>query len=222
MTSIVENISNDSETETEHEANDKDVDIESDKSPASCDINGTNQFTLLRKNASPEGCTAKIDDIHYTGADSGAETNSCHTVATDTCAHSEPDHNKVTAPVKRLFASQLGASVTGINIGVESSSEQEQPLHDIRSSVVLQDLRVEETSEEDARSPAVQKYVTSGLRRSARIKLMQKLFAVNSSPESAPSPRSISVLVPDTPEAQYGWSIRKKQLKKQNVHTSCP
>ncbi|WAR02427.1 hypothetical protein MAR_008985 [Mya arenaria] len=92
-------------------------------------------------------------------------------------------------PIKRLFIEQLQNTSSPLQVHSQS------PVRFQKHRLAELDQVVSETSEED--SPR--------LRRSRRLQLL----------ESQNSHQQFTgILAPDTPEAEYDWSIRKRQLKK--------
>ncbi|KAL4225069.1 hypothetical protein ACF0H5_015763 [Mactra antiquata] len=149
-------------------------------------VNNISYITINNKNVSSED-TSKEDSIT-------SESNDDQTV----------NPLKLKAPVKRLFASQLGNNhklscdeFLNESTTCTSSKVGQDRLLTIQSQTVSE-------SEEESTIP---------LRRSTRLKHLYNLLNLSDSPCRKTGPFK-TVLAPDTPENEYGWSKRKRQLIK--------
>ncbi|XP_052282063.1 uncharacterized protein LOC127879324 [Dreissena polymorpha] len=106
------------------------------------------------------------------------------------------------APVKRLFSDNIpfSSSICIPKIVAKANimeTEHTGRTDDARHPVLDSDTHVSETSEEETKSPHI--------RRSDRLLFLQ----------SQKLPTKVqTILAPDTPESEYGWSIRQRQLIK--------
>jgi len=98
-------------------------------------------------------------------------------------------------PIKRLFASQLPQTEGQSNNTGDCQDMQKKPALPV--GLVDSDDAVSETSLEDGTSPAV--------RRSQRLQLLQSQKGAQIHAQ---------ILAPDTPESEYGWSMRHRQLRR--------
>lgn len=227
MTTVAEdvNISVDSETASENEAvvnNENAIDFT--ESPA-CNVNSSSKLNVQRKKSVVQNKTVKSGqgNVHRKRFNAGLldETvKSRHCSDFSDTNHDRPhgknsddtlhDHNdKVQAPVKQLFRSQLQAIQITSDFGdvcedltLETTSQVPVKNKVIKDRLLLNEIA--ETSEEDVHSPVV--------RRSLRMKQMRSFFSIESTPKERE--KTAQILAPDTPESRYGWSIRQKQLSK--------
>lgn len=147
-------------------------------------------------------------------------------------------------PVKCLFASQIQRSrkiVSDSCVGnlsvdrnrflpvaksvMEGESINETARHEMEevSNKTPECIPETETDEEIGSSPSSEQSGSPFLRRSERIwSLQQMLTSVDSPGRTNLAKKNKLVLAPDTPENEYGWSKRKRQLieylRKKNGH----
>ena len=129
------------------------------------------------------------------------------------------------SPVKRLFASQINSCETedGIELSnkvdivstIATASDTNSGMDDIKETDVSSNFLsdIDHISNSDSDLDPQSPLTTAGVRRSLRIQMLRQILQERASPDKDKNVVS-RILVPDTPEDKYGWTLKKYQIRK--------